>query len=132
MRDGVLRHDVLFLKGMNKMRTLCGTILASAISMSVSASPLSENPARTTPDWFRKGVMYQIQPRAFTPEGTIKAATAKLDWLADMGVSVVYMCPVTVADDDPRQDMWSPRQVKSGFGNPRNPRLKDFLSKVLI
>ena len=44
-----------------------------------------------------------------------------MGWLADLGVSLVYMCPVTVADDDPRQDMWSPRQVKSGFGNPRNP-----------
>ena len=47
-----------------------------------------------------------------TPEGTIKAAEAKLGWLADTGVTVVYMCPVTAADDDPRQDMWSPKQVK--------------------
>ena len=94
------------------MRTIFGTILVATLSMSVSASPLSESPARTTPDWFRKGVMYQIQPRAFTPEGTIKAAEAKLGWLAGTGVTVVYMCPVTVADDDPREDMWSPRQVK--------------------
>ena len=77
--------------------------------------------ARSTPEWFWRGVMYQIQPRAFTPEGTIKAAESRLPGLRELGVTVVYMCPVTVADDDPREEMWSPRQVKSGFGNPRNP-----------
>ena len=30
--------------------------------------------ARKSPEWFTRGVMYQIQPRAFTPEGTLKAA----------------------------------------------------------
>jgi len=103
------------------MRLHCITILAAVAAFAAGANPLSESQARATPEWFRKGVMYQIQPRAFTPEGTMKAAEAKLGWLADLGVSIVYMCPVTVADDDPRQNMWSPRQVKSGFGNPRNP-----------
>jgi len=56
------------------MRIICGTILTVTLSMSASANPLSEGPARTTPDWFRNGVMYQIQPRAFTPEGTIESA----------------------------------------------------------
>ena len=31
--------------------------------------------ARKTPAWFTEGVMYQIQPRAFTPEGTLKSAS---------------------------------------------------------
>ena len=107
------------------MRTIFRIILA-VVAAVVSAAEakgytLADEQARTTPDWFRKGVMYQIQPRAFTVEGTIKAAEAKLPELAAMGVTVVYMCPVTAADDDPREDMWSPRQVKSGFNNPRNP-----------
>lgn len=107
------------------MRTIFRIILA-VVAAVVSAAEakgytLADGQSRTTPDWFRKGVMYQIQPRAFTAEGTIKAAEAKLPELAAMGVTVVYMCPVTAADDDPREDMWSPRQVKSGFNNPRNP-----------
>jgi hypothetical protein len=52
---------------------------AAAAACAAVANPLSDGPARATPDWFRKGVMYQIQPRAFTPEGTIKAAEAKLE-----------------------------------------------------
>ena len=37
--------------------------------------------ARKSPEWFTRGVMYQIQPRAFTPEGTLKAAAEKLNQL---------------------------------------------------
>ena len=71
--------------------------------------------------------MYQIQPRAFTPEGTLKAAQARLPKLAELGVSVLYLCPVFVADDDRDQTFWSPRQKKSGMNNPCNPyRMKDF------
>ena len=100
---------------------VCAAVVSAATATRVDAYTLADEQARATPDWFRKGVMYQIQPRAFTPEGTIKAAEAKLPELAALGVTVVYMCPVTAADNDMREDMWSPRQVKSGFGNPRNP-----------
>lgn len=83
--------------------------------------------ARKSPDWLAHGAMYQIQLRAFTPEGTLKAAMAKLEHLKSLGVTSVYLWPPTVADDDPDQNGWSPRQVKSGFGNPKNPyRVKDF------
>ena len=60
------------------MRLHCITILAAVAAFAAGANPLSESQARATPEWFRKGVMYQIQPRAFTPEGTMKAAEAKL------------------------------------------------------
>jgi len=43
------------------------------------------------------GVMYQIQPRAFTREGTLKAAEARMPRLAGLGVSIIYLCPVFVA-----------------------------------
>jgi glycosidase len=83
--------------------------------------------ARTSPEWVTGGVMYQIQPRAFTPEGTLKAAEARLPRLAELGVTVLYLCPIFVADDDMDRSGWSPRQKKSGLNNPRNPyRMKDF------
>ena len=89
--------------------------------------PLNQQQARTSPEWITRGVMYQIQPRAFTPEGTFKAAQARLPKLADLGVTILYLCPVFVADDDMDQASWSPRQKKSGMNNPRNPyRMKDF------
>ena len=113
---------------MNK--TLIGIASLSALATCVSAAqptPLNERQARPSPEWVTRGVMYQIQPRAFTPEGTLKAATTRLHELADLGVDIIYLCPVFVSDDDPNTKGWSPRQKKSGMNNPRNPyRMKDY------
>ena len=92
-----------------------------------NAPPVARQTARTAPDWVNNGIIYQINPRAFTKEGTLPAATAKMEELARLGVTIVYFCPVFVADDDMRQEFWSPRQKKSGMNNPRNPyRMKDY------
>ena len=77
--------------------------------------------ARQTPDWFREGITYQLMPRCFTEEGTIKAAEKHLERLKELGVGVVYFTPVNVADTDMDKTKWSPRQHKSGFNDPRNP-----------
>jgi glycosidase len=70
--------------------------------------------------------MYQIALRSFTPEGTLFAAMKRLPSVAELGVTVIYVCPLALADDDPRQEYWSPRQKASGTNNPRNPyRIKD-------
>ncbi|MFZ2643675.1 MAG: alpha-amylase family glycosyl hydrolase [Verrucomicrobiia bacterium] len=101
--------------------------MAATLAMGADTAPLNQQQARTSPEWVARGVMYQIQPRAFTPEGTLKAAQARLPKLADLGVTILYLCPVFVADDDMDQRSWSPRQKKSGMNNPRNPyRMKDF------
>ncbi len=108
-------------------RTVMIVALALACATQAADVPLNQRQARTSPEWLTGGVMYQIQPRAFTPEGTLKAAQARLPKLAELGVSVLYLCPVFVADDDRDQTFWSPRQKKSGMNNPCNPyRMKDF------
>jgi len=89
--------------------------------------PLNQQQAKPSPKWVTQGVIYQINPRAYTPEGTLKAAEKKLPELADLGVSIVYLCPVFVADDDMNRDFWSPRQKASKMESPLNPyRMKDF------
>ena len=83
--------------------------------------------ARKAPEWFTRGVMYQIQPRAFTPEGTLKAAEARLPYLKELGVTIAYLVPVMRMDDDMDRDFWSPRQIRSGFDNPKNQyRIADY------
>lgn len=110
----------------SEIRTLALT-LAACMAMGADKVPLHQQQARPSPAWLTDGVIYQIQPRAFTPEGTLKAAQARLPRLAELGVTVLYLCPVFVADDDMYQSFWSPRQKKSGMNNPRNPyRMKDF------
>ncbi len=88
---------------------------------------LASLPARATPEWVTRGVMYQVWLRGFTPEGTLQAATARLPQVAALGANIIYLCPVQLADDDLRPEFWSKRQKASGTNNPRNPyRIKDY------
>ncbi len=83
--------------------------------------------ARQTTSWLPQSVLYQLYLRAFTTEGTLRAATARLPELAELGIDILYLCPVCRHDDDMREEFWSPRQKASGCGNPKNPyRMKDY------
>ena len=58
---------------------MVGKIITLMLGL-VAAVALADNTcytnARKAPEWFTKGVICQIQPRAFTKEGTLKAAEA--------------------------------------------------------
>ena len=106
-------------------RLLTGLVLLGSLIVQ-GANAWMQN-ARRSPAWFTQGVMYQIQPRAFTPEGTLKAAAAKLPYLKDLGVTIAYLVPVMKMDADANRDFWSPRQIRSGFNNPKNQyRIADY------
>jgi len=88
-------------------------------------TPLNQQAARVSPAWVTDGVMYQLWLRAFTPEGTLKAATARLPRVAAAGVTIIYLSPICLQDDDMNKEHWAPRQRKTD--NPRNPyRIKDY------
>lgn len=81
--------------------------------------------ARSTPEWFKRGFIYQIQPRAFTPEGTLKAATAKLPLVRESGAGIVYLMPVNVLDDETNQMS----QICRELGQPKGfYRTKDYFN----
>ena len=74
-----------------------------------------------------KKVIYQLFLRAFTREATLAAATEKLPHLASLGVDIIYFAAFCEADVDTDRTHWSPRQIKSGIDNPRNPyRISDY------
>lgn len=79
------------------------------------------------PDWLAKAAIYQINPRTFSKEGTIKAVTKELPFLAELGFGVMYLCPVFEEDDSEDRTCWSARQKKSETQNPKNPyRMNDY------
>jgi len=80
-----------------------------------------KNIAASTPNWLAKASVYQINPRTFSKEGTIKAVTKELPNLAELGFSVVYLCPVFKEDESTDLKNWSIRQKASETGNPKNP-----------
>lgn len=88
-----------------------------------------KNVAITPPEWFARGSIYQINPRTFSKEGTIAAIIRELGTIADLGFSVVYLCPIFKEDDDTDRAFWSERQKKSGTDNPKNPyRMNDYFT----
>ena len=84
-------------------------------------------PTKFTPEWFKRGSIYQINPRTFSPEGTINAVTAELPFLAELGFKTMYLCPVFEEDDSTDKAFWSTRQKASQTENPKNPyRMNDY------
>ncbi len=73
------------------------TASVSAAATATATAPVAAaaTPTRATPpDWARDAVLYQIFVRAFTPEGTLKAAEARLPKLKDMGINLIYLMPI--------------------------------------
>jgi glycosidase len=54
----------------------------------------SRETARAVPDWARDGVVYEVFPRAFSPEGNLAGVAARLDHVRDLGATVVWLMPI--------------------------------------
>jgi glycosidase len=67
--------------------------LATAIS-APAASPTTRRQVAIAPEWARDAVLYQVFVRAFTPEGTLAAAAARLPDLKDIGINLIYLMPI--------------------------------------
>jgi glycosidase len=50
--------------------------------------------ARPVAPWVRDGVIYELNVRTFSPEGTFNAVTARLPELQKLGVTVVWLMPI--------------------------------------
>lgn len=113
--------------GVDMKKRIGACLAALAVGMAFAAEnvPLNQREARVSPAWITDGVMYQMWLRAFTPEGTLKAAVARLPKVAGAGVTIIYLSPVCLQDDDMDKTHWAPRQRKTD--NARNPyRIKDY------
>jgi glycosidase len=104
-----------------------GLFALAAFAQGPKPVALNERQARPAPEWLTRGVIYQVWLRSFTPEGTLRAAAARLQHVAASGATIVYLSPICLQDDDLRREFWSERQKACGLNNPRNPyRIKDY------
>ena len=92
-------------------------LLAAAVLMGAAEASAAMRP---TPEYLKRAVVYQVVLRNFTRDGNFKAATEMLDHVRSAGVDVVYLTPFVEMDCDMDRRGWSPRQIKSGFGSPKN------------
>lgn len=79
------------------------------------------------PEWSKNAVIYQINTRQFTPEGTFKAAMAQLPRLKALGIDIVWLMPIHAIGEKKRKGtLGSPYSVKDYYSvNPEFGTLED-------
>ncbi|MEO0712804.1 MAG: alpha-amylase family glycosyl hydrolase [Pseudomonadota bacterium] len=84
------------------------------------------------PEWTRDAVIYQINTRQFTPEGTFAAAQDELPRLKTLGVDILWLMPIhPIGEVNRKGSLGSPYAVKDYFAvNPEFGTLEDFQSFV--
>lgn len=76
-------------------------------------------PRRT---WWKEAVVYQVYPRSFQDSngdgvGDLPGLTARLDYLADLGVDVLWLCPIFASPNvDNGYDISDYRAIMPEFG----------------
>jgi glycosidase len=83
---------------------MIGKMLAAMAAVALAASPAIAAPRDPYapagfegvkhPAWTRDAVIYQINTRQFTPEGTLRAAQGQLPRLKALGVDILWLMPV--------------------------------------
>ena len=98
-------------------------ILASGSYRSSAQQPardVAQEKARSSRDWVRYGVVYEIFPRAFSPQGNFNGITARLDDLKDLGVNILWLMPIhPIGQEKKKGTIGSPYAVRDYYGiNP--------------
>jgi glycosidase len=83
-------------------------------------------------EWTKDAVIYQINTRQFTPEGTFEAAMAELPRLAEFGVDILWLMPIhPIGEVNRKGTLGSPYSVKDYYGiNPEFGTEDDFRAFV--
>ncbi len=118
------------------IRVVC--ILACVISGSVAAQ---DNSSRHEPqpymqvehpDWTHDAVIYQLNTRQFTKEGTFAAAMEQLPRLAELGIDIIWLMPIhPIGEKNRKGTLGSPYSVKDYRAvNPEFGTFEDFRAFV--
>src|SRR5512143_3773593 len=91
------------MSGMTKRMTLLGAIVGVAVACATAPAPAPapQSPARSAaadtlahPAWSRRAVIYEVNVRQYTAEGTLRALLPHLPRLKSLGVDVIWLMPV--------------------------------------
>lgn len=121
------------------MRALLTALAAALLTTPAAAAPAI--PARYTPRpyvhirhpaWTRDAVIYQINTRQFTPEGTFAAAQKQLPRLKALGVDILWLMPIhPIGEKNRKGTLGSPYSVRDYYGvNPEFGSKADFRAFV--
>lgn len=86
----------------------------------------------THPEWSRNAVLYQLNTRQFTEEGTFRAAQEQLPRLKALGVDIIWLMPIhPIGEQNRKGTLGSPYSVKDYFAvNPEFGTMEDLKAFV--
>jgi len=89
---------------------------------------VSGEQARAVRPWVRDGVVYEIFPRAFSPEGNFEGVTRQLDRLRELGVNILWLMPIhPMGREKKKGTIGSPYAVRDFYAiNPDYGTKDDF------
>ena len=100
----------------------------------LSGSAQEKMPATTVnhPDWSRNAVIYEVNVRQSTPEGTFEAFLPQIPRLKDLGVDILWFMPIhPISEDGRKGTLGSYYAVRDYKGiNPEFGNLDDFRKVV--
>ncbi len=69
-------------------------LLLSNFALAQTQRDFSKETARTSPDWVKDAVIYEIFERQYSQKGDFNSITADLDRLKDLGITVLWLMPI--------------------------------------
>ncbi len=111
--------------------SLC-VVSFGAGGLAQASRDLSKESARAVKPWIRDAVIYEIFPRAFSPEGNFNGITAKLDQLKDLGVTVLWLMPIhQIGQQKKKGTIGSPYAVRDYYSINPYYGTKDDLHRLI-
>lgn len=120
-------------------RTSLASILLILLVISTSCTsrqvaPVQQGPFTSVvhPDWIKSSVMYEVNIRQYTPEGTFNAFAEKLPRLKELGVDILWLMPINpIGVINRKGPLGSYYSVKDYKGiNPEFGTMEDFKALV--
>lgn len=89
---------------------------------------ISAQQARNSEEWVRRGVIYEIYTRSFSPEGTFAGIEKRLPELKKLGVTILWLMPIQPVGVLHRKGtLGSPYSVQDYYAvNPEFGTIEDF------
>ena len=87
------------------VRMVCFSEKIVSLFSESGPGPFHKNPKTMNlhPEWSYQAVLYEMNVRQLTAEGTLRAATPKLAFLHDMGIDAVWLMPVYPIGEEQRK-----------------------------
>jgi cyclomaltodextrinase / maltogenic alpha-amylase / neopullulanase len=84
--------------------------------------------AHPVADWIKSAVIYEVNPRTFSPSGDFRGVEQRLDYLKDLGITIVWIMPIHPVGQVKRKgSVGSPYAVEDYYAiNPAYGTKEDF------